>query len=189
MKQLLLFFLSCVLLSSGCKKQKPVNPIDQLPAATQEGKNTFGCLVNGKVFLPKGSSLGPILSSYYQYIYSPSPQGYVFQVAARDNSHEDDRFSVVLLVDSIKLVSPTIIPLKKSIKGNGGGAYYSSIFNGTAFLTKDFFTTNQTNGELTITKFDTNTQIVSGTFWFDAVNSNGDTIKVTEGRFDMKYTR
>jgi hypothetical protein len=31
--------------------------------------------------------------------------------------------------------------------------------------------------------------IASGTFWFTAVNDKGDTVKVTNGRFDVHYTR
>ena len=29
--------------------------------------------------------------------------------------------------------------------------------------------------------------IVSGTFWFDAVNTAGETIQIRSGRFDMNY--
>ena len=42
---------SCILLSS-CKKDNFRE--DTLPPVTQIGANTFGCLVNGKVFVPKG---------------------------------------------------------------------------------------------------------------------------------------
>ena len=43
-------FLIPALLFAGCKKadKTPINPIDQLPAATQTGANTLGCLVDGK---------------------------------------------------------------------------------------------------------------------------------------------
>ncbi len=40
---------------SGCKKE-PITcdkPVDCLPPATQTGARTFGCLVDGEVFLPK----------------------------------------------------------------------------------------------------------------------------------------
>ena len=53
MKQLLLLATSFILISSSCKKNKSDNPINQLPPETQTGANTFGCLVDGKVFLPK----------------------------------------------------------------------------------------------------------------------------------------
>ncbi|TXT34444.1 MAG: hypothetical protein FD136_331 [Chitinophagaceae bacterium] len=55
MKSFLIIAVSFVLLSSSCRKNKPVNPIDQLPPETQTGANTFGCLVDGGVFKPGGT--------------------------------------------------------------------------------------------------------------------------------------
>ena len=39
--------------AAGCSDDDPNSqePIDQLPAATQDGKNTFGCLVNGEAWV------------------------------------------------------------------------------------------------------------------------------------------
>jgi hypothetical protein len=42
-------------------------------------------------------------------------------------------------------------------------------------------------GELKITKIDVSKSIVSGTFWFDAVNSKGEKVEIREGRFDWNY--
>jgi hypothetical protein len=62
----LLFLFATVLTLSCCSKDdnKPTNPIDKLPPATQTGANTAGCLVNGKAFLPKGT--GIVLNCIYQ---------------------------------------------------------------------------------------------------------------------------
>ena len=46
----------------------------------------------------------------------------------------------------------------------------------------------RTEGVLTITKFDKSNQIISGKFWFNAKSSGGETVRITEGRFDVKYT-
>ena len=181
---LIYFFTLTFLTASMCKK-KPVDPIDQLPAETQTGANTFGCLVNGKVFLPKGPSLSPILTCYYQYIYSPSPSGYVFQIAGYDKSDGDNRYSIVLLIDSVKIQQGQMIPIKKTERGKASGTYYVSI----NLISNDFFTTDISAGFLFIKKLDETNQIVAGTFWFNAVNSNGDAVKITDGRFDMHYTR
>jgi hypothetical protein len=49
---------------------------------------------------------------------------------------------------------------------------------------------NIITGQLTITHFDKQKQIVSGTFYFDAVETTkGDTVNVTDGRFDKNYTQ
>jgi len=49
----------CILaLFATCKKKDPPignNATAQLPSITTTGANTFGCLVNGEVWLPKGS--------------------------------------------------------------------------------------------------------------------------------------
>ncbi|MEM1406715.1 MAG: hypothetical protein AAGG59_08075 [Bacteroidota bacterium] len=43
--------------SAGCSDDEPNSqePIDQLPPATQEGRNTFGCLVNEEVWVTQTS--------------------------------------------------------------------------------------------------------------------------------------
>jgi hypothetical protein len=46
--------LMLVLLAFSSCKENDANPKEVLPAATMEGKNTFGAMVNGKVWLPKG---------------------------------------------------------------------------------------------------------------------------------------
>lgn len=45
------------------------------------------------------------------------------------------------------------------------------------------------SGILNIKNLDTINQTISGTFWFKAINSVGDTVNVTDGRFDVRYTR
>ena len=45
-----LIFIFCLLLFNNCKK----NEQDALPPATQNGANTFGCLVNGKPWVSTG---------------------------------------------------------------------------------------------------------------------------------------
>lgn len=46
---------------------------------------------------------------------------------------------------------------------------------------------NPNSGRINILRLDTINYIIAGTFYFDAVNKEGDTIKVTDGRFDLKY--
>lgn len=51
----LTLFATITLMHSQCRKHKPSPPHeDRLPAITQEGKMTMGCLLNGKVLIPKG---------------------------------------------------------------------------------------------------------------------------------------
>lgn len=48
---LLIVFTFLLLIASSCKKDANK---DKLPPATQTGENTFGCLINGEVYIPKG---------------------------------------------------------------------------------------------------------------------------------------
>ena len=184
--KILLSFMTLFLIFStvSCKKNKNIAPIDQLPPETQTGKNTFGCLVDGKVFVPKGFSFHPRLTCYYQYIY-PSPNGYVFQVAASDFSNSSFPIEINILIDSVKIKEGQKIDLKQpKHRGNGYGNYREF----TSYLI-DYFTFLPSSGQLEMKKFDEINQIAAGTFWFNVVNEKGDIVKVTEGRFDMQYTK
>jgi hypothetical protein len=186
MKPLLLIFLYSLLIGSGCRKHKTKNPVDQLPSETQTGANTFGCLVNGQPLTPKGSALsGPNLACIYQYIISGTPSGYTFALAGTDKKDPCNIRTVGFGFDSIKMQTG-IYQLKIRKNGQGGGGVNIGICN---FPSNNFHTNELVVGQLELKKFDEINQIASGTFWFNAVNDQGDTIKVTDGRFDVRYTR
>lgn len=53
----LIVLLATTLLAASCKKDKAQDDrteLEKLPPITQTGANTFGCLVNGKAWLPNG---------------------------------------------------------------------------------------------------------------------------------------
>lgn len=180
-----LIFISIT--TSECKKHKPGNPVDQLPPETQIGANTFGCLIDGKVFLPKGrGGVNPILTSYCQYIFTDYSKGYFFQVSANDFSNPNQTYSVTINTDSIPVSVGTRILTSPTIKGEASGRY---LYIDPNFQLHDYRTSTPYQGELIIKKFDEINQIASGTFWFNAVNATGDTVHVTDGRFDMQFTK
>jgi len=176
----LLLFISVSLFFTGCKKNTPA--IDQLPPATQTGARTFGCLVNGKVFKPKGDLFtGPRLSCAYQY----NNGGYSFQLHAKQDIG-NGLLSIGVFTDSLPISQGVIIKLSEpDVKGKSYGLHGKYTPEGLGSL---YYTQPGGTGELHITKFDETNRIVSGTFWFDAVNSNGEKVQVREGRFDMHYT-
>lgn len=183
-----LFFIT--LTASKCKKDKmPTNPVDQLPPETQIGANTFGCLVDGKIFLPKGPSLGPILQCAYQYLNTNYSKGYFFQLSATEKGSGAggcELFSISLGTDSLQVFQGQIYQLVDYAKSNAA-AQYSNFYDCGQFV--NYNTSNQTIGQLSLKKFDEVNQIASGTFWFNAVSKNGDTVHVTDGRFDMQFTK
>ena len=195
MKQInfLLFLLSLsalVFTSAKCRKDKNNNPVDQLPPETQTGANTFGCLVNGKVFKPGGASLtGGSLSCNFQNLGTGTNGGFYFRLAAinRNNNIGESR-SIGIFTDSLEIISggnySFVIP---GIRGTAYALYGYSKVSPTTI--DDYETNNLYSGKLVITKLDESNQIVSGTFWFDAINANGGKVEIRQGRFDMRYSR
>jgi hypothetical protein len=77
---LVLFVLAIGFTLSGmqCEKDQNIPEIDKLPPATQTGANTFGCMVDGKAFMPRKSGWfgGPVLQCSYQYTVNNGHLGY-----------------------------------------------------------------------------------------------------------------
>ncbi|MGQ0738421.1 MAG: hypothetical protein ACT4OJ_05115 [Bacteroidota bacterium] len=183
-KQLFWALMALIFFNFGqCKKKK-----DELPPETQTGANTFGCLVNGQVFLPGGAQLsGGSLQCNYQYLGSRANGGHYFVLSGRNQTSGNPLRSVSLYTDSLQLAENIKLTLKNRIKGNASGRYFGpqTDINIATYVTNE----NLYIGELWIKKLDTLNQIVSGTFWFDAVNSNNKKVEIRQGRFDVRYTR
>jgi hypothetical protein len=172
-KKLLLIGILLTMNSCSQKDEPTLTPIEQLPKATKTGANTAGCLVNGKAFLPKGSSPSGNLICFY--INQKD-----FSLDIYNNSGDKSQ--------SINIVSKNIeiqINEKYLLKKKESNSQYGEFID---FKISNYYsTTPEINGELTITHHDYNNAIISGTFWFDAVNNTGEKIEVREGRFDMEY--
>jgi hypothetical protein len=181
------YLLICLILTTSMKCKKDETGIEALPPTTQEGKNTFGCLVNGEAFTPKGSNLGgPVLSSYYQYLNSPTAQGYFFNVSA---DMEEDNISKSISIGANNVIIKQGSKYQLKNYPNVDEVYARLIIISNSGSINQYETINIYKGELLISKFDETKQIVSGTFWFDAVNKNGEKVEVREGRFDVKYVQ
>ena len=179
--QKLLFSLSIfgLLCLAACKKDNY-----SLPPETQNGANTFGCKIDGKVWVPKGTDYnsGQNVTAYYQHIYS-GQEGFVFRVSATNYEKKPlEYFSIVL--DSSKIQTGISYTIRNGYKGE----FYAAYWIGSS-QAKSFYVKEPLKGSIVFHKFDENNKIASGLFEFDAVNSYGELIHVTEGRFDVKFTR
>jgi hypothetical protein len=172
-----------ILLCGSCKKNRPSDPVSQLPPETQKGANTFGCLVDGQVFTPKGNPLsGPVIKAQYQFVNGIQ----TFSVSASQKQGDGSIRIVAVQGDSISLNTGTVELTMFQINGNYWGGYGEiSSLNPS----NNHFTNTVNRGELKITRFDPVNQIVSGTFWFDAKNATGKIVQVREGRFDLLYVK
>ena len=142
-KNFLLFVFAPILLSGfHCKKDK--TPEEQLPPETQTGASTFGCLVNGNIFKPKGDPFGgPILSCAYQYING----GYYFQLYARQDVGSQT-FTIGLFTDSLEIsIGQTIKLSQKNLSSNAYGQHGRYDVNTGGML---YYTDSMGSGELKI---------------------------------------
>lgn len=147
----------------ACRHDQRVTPT--LPPATQTGENTFGCLVDGKVWLPKGGGFVQTMSCEY---YSPS----------------------FLTIQANKAQAGEGIGFSLSNVTNTGGYTLNDTLSGQSVRFHNsnmaFICDSIVPGNLTITKLDTVNKIISGTFFFDAINGS-NRVLIRQGRFDFKY--
>lgn len=174
----LLFLLVTVLSLSCCDKDdnNSKNPIDQLPPETQTGANTAGCLVDGKAFLPKGYFPDGNLNCNYI-----NGKDFNISIAQRN---DNETLSMNVISYNTSLIVGETYQLKE-YDANSKFGEYIIVYNS---IKETRFSTNEiTTGELKITYHNFEKAILSGTFWFDAVNQDGEIVKIREGRFDMEY--
>lgn len=171
------FYIMLLLLGcSGCK-EGALSPKEELPPATQEGLNTFGCLVNGEVWVPKPSINPAIHKLSYEYLKKEE----YFQISATrffNNNGIGVRQLITITINEGMTTTGNYIldsPDKRKAK-------YVDLESGCRHLTD----MTQT-GTLEITKLDTVNHIIAGTFEFTVWTEGCDTIRVTDGRFDIKY--
>lgn len=172
---------------------------ENLPAITFEGKNTFGCKIDGQIFLPKKKITGSqynneILKATYTYsdYYF---NGYLLSILG-SNEVLDKTIKIAINAGQNPLQEGATYP----ISVNQANSFYASYEHwgktidngdGTSFTPIYEFETNANfKGELQILKLDTINQIIAGQFWYDCKEKNRDSIaKITEGRFDLKYSK
>ena len=178
MKNILIILVIIVI--SSCERDSNSsigNPIEELPPATQTGERTFGCLVNGQAFVHNDG----VMNCFYQLIDGE----FYFGIQGKDG--EKNPSSVSLGTNKKEILQGMTYQLVEESEGNATGAAFfrTSTTDGEGATTNSIFT-----GELTITKLDFTTNIVSGTFWFDVQHPiTGETVEIREGRFDSHFTQ
>ncbi|NRB58308.1 MAG: hypothetical protein HRU50_00030 [Winogradskyella sp.] len=147
--------------------------IDCLPPATQTGEGTFGCLVNGEPYVDNSGSF----NCYYQFVDGE----YYFNISPKKD---------IINIDQIRISSNMmefVLNTSIELNENSPNEFYAEI--GLLDTPGDFTTTNEIDGTIIITKFDAESNIVSALFEFNIlIPSTGETIHITEGRFDSLFT-
>lgn len=187
MKKLLLLF-TVFTVFVACNKDDDPTPeptiieIDKLPAATQTGANTVGCLLNGKAFLPSGTRPGggnpnPYCAYYHdQFVLN-------FSIIRNENNTSLEGTEQIMLYSVDTLLEEDSTYDIANFNENQYGAYVVYSLQDP----NNFESTSEKVGKLHITRLDKTNNILSGTFWFDAVNEQGKKVEIREGRFDMVF--
>lgn len=184
MKNAILAFVVCsMLLLVGCEVWQDIKPGDNLPAKTKEGKNTFGCLINKKLFLPETTLFGNVSPLNCYYYPSATDR---FRAGSLFIQGIDARYSLPIAGDVAIQKMDVFKTGKYPLQSQSCSTNYQC--DQTFYYNSDEYTTYSAHsGELNLTRLDTINKIVSGTFEFNATNPEGKTVRVTAGRFDVKY--
>jgi hypothetical protein len=171
--------LPLVLLNIQCKKK---NAEPDLPPVTQSGANTFGCRINGKVFVPKVNAGGYSQRLMSDYLPNSPGNTYSFGVSAYNNSEIPN---VIIGFSSTSTILETgkIYQLQATSSQSGFVTTYYEQTGGQG----NFRVVAPLTGQLTILKIDLVAKIISGAFFFDATNDKGEKVEIKDGRFDVKY--
>jgi hypothetical protein len=178
MKNLTLFLSVLLLGQLSCKKDSG----DQLPAATQTGAQTLGAMVNGQVFVAKnGSAEAGGGGIAIEAVYNPAANqsnplqcsAYNLQAVGRPG---------ILFTSTIPLQQGQTYNLQVvgSPTSNAGSLTASYFYKGDYY-----YIVAPLTGQLTIIRLDLTAKIFSGSFAFQAANSRGEQVTVTDGRFDL----
>ncbi len=179
--RLLSLLFSSLFFITACKKHNN-HPTDKngLPAATQTGAHTLGFLLNGEPWVPAGNNGSPRLTDDYDPLYN---KGVMSITAYRIFSETDQEFFNFGVTDSMNFVkTPKIYTLSHSSLFN---VYYSSVIKKVELYSTD--DTTYCSGSMTLTKFDLTNHIISGTFTITMASPHTDTIRITDGRFDVLF--
>ncbi len=170
----------------ACKKSSPP---PALPPVTEEGKNTFGCKINGQVWVPylhcsaftgSETELGYIIKPVNTY--STLPISIWLQAGNYANGK-----TVFSFQQNYSLSDHIYGP------GNIIDSLIINFSSGLSSIYSNFqiYPPQNTTRYLQISKLDTINNIVSGTFAFTlysitGVANNLDSVVITDGRFDLQ---
>jgi hypothetical protein len=187
-----IFTVSIILLSSFClcNCHKPPSQVEyQLPPITDTGAGTFGCKINGKVWVPYlqcNPYNGPYIEflCYLRPVYGGSKTALAiamsttnsyFSPGGKSTFHIEMERSFNTITGTGNIIDSLNIQLNQS--GESAFSYKNYIGRG--------------DSHFDVTKFDTINNIISGTFNMTLYRGFGnnpvvDSVLVTDGRFDFK---
>ena len=191
-----ILILATIFLVASCSKNDdtPPAPLDQLPAITTTGANTAGCLINGKVLIPKNGSQAIGGSPNYGLkinaginFHPPTIGGDYFQVEIA-NKLDTNGSGIILWIKNLSAGAGDY-----QIDQSNGELYSYGPDNNQIIVgirengTNKTYYSSANSGKIILTKFDYYGGIRSGTFNCNLYNKDNiaEKITITDGRFDI----
>lgn len=178
------FLVAFLVVNLQCKKSYP--PPNVLPPVTQEGKNSFGCTINGEVWIP-----------FYQCGLIEIPNHCKELQSVVTNPDTTGKLPIAIQLSVERELKPgggsfSAFYIGATIKTTGSaGNFFDVIFFRDSLRYDPQYPISSVSNAINITKLDTVNQIISGTFYFTLYGPNGpaggDSLVVTDGRFDITY--
>jgi hypothetical protein len=199
MKNIFLTLLCVVTLLgiSACSNDDAqIDPLANLPAETQFGANTFGCVVNGEVFYPRDERPGnfqPTLGKGVLFWGSSGGGGLLYNeidvknyVTAKPVSrmlihlqHLDQTGTGEYIWESTNF--------ERDIDGYMNNYLYCQVYDKDSQAWK-YYGSYENSGKVIVTRYDFTNRIVSGTFSGTLRLKNGtDLLEIQQGRFDFHW--
>jgi hypothetical protein len=165
------------------------DPQEQLPPITQTGANTFSCIINGEILIPKdakgnlGGPGGPRkgLSVYYF-------QNKNFEIDA-GNFRDVGGDNIYININNLNSIGTYNFGLSSVQPASTFKPDYPYCWAGITdnLDNEKRYLSNTNSGTITITRLDNVNKIISGNFELTVFNNNdpNEIIRITEGRFDI----
>lgn len=177
--KILILILSLLFIS--CHKDDYV-----LTGINNDGTGGISCRINGAILRPSGG--GMYGNKTAKFDYSNGHQILIIGFSSRDGGN--NKFTSVTLygynVDIDNLEGQTINLIEKSYT-ESFATYTSGEATSGSKPGEDYATSTTQVGEMKILFLNKEKRIISGEFWFNAENEFGEIIKISDGRFDLKY--
>ena len=176
-----LTFAACLLTGVLACSLKDIFKIkEELPTLSQDGRKAMGFLLNGDVWIPKGSHSSP----RYNFDVDPGFSDGIFGASAyrypKDGNTRDGLQSFKIGSDSIKSVG--LYPIKKGTRQEFRFFDYDS--------NCEYFNTDSTcqyDGYLKITMYDLDKGKFQGEFELKVSKPGCETLNITKGRFAWQF--
>lgn len=184
--------VAALLLISCSKSDSAEDPLAKLPAETQVGANTFGCIINGQVFYPRDGT---------STLFNPGGKGITFWGAPGGN-REYNEIEIRNLQDAMPANSMIIhlqglnqigigeyiwhdSNFQSSLDGLMQNYVYAKIYN-PSVNGWQYYGSYENSGKVIITKYANDNTIVAGNFSGKLRLYNGTKeIDILSGRFDF----